>query len=64
MTKTELCDRCEQPTEDLLPTNLGWLCEDCAWAAIDRDEEGEVYAELAGLYTSLEQHGRDLEAQQ
>lgn len=64
--KTERCDRCEETYTELFPTTMGWLCEDCAWAVSERDGEGEVFAELAGLYGTrgLEQHGRDRQAEQ
>ena len=37
-----ICDRCEETFGDLLPTTLGNLCESCAWAVIERDQEGEL----------------------
>jgi hypothetical protein len=37
-----VCERCEETFSDLLPTTLGLLCESCAWAVIERDQEGEL----------------------
>lgn len=37
-----VCERCEESYSDLLPTTLGMLCESCAWAVIERDQEGEL----------------------
>ena len=37
-----VCERCEETFGDLLPTTLGMLCESCAWAVIERDQEGEL----------------------
>jgi len=37
-----VCDRCEDRFSDLLPTTHGMLCESCAWAVIERDQEGEI----------------------